>query len=85
MDNMQDQIIGLILISSGLKKISVQKNLIFTRGWVKINFEGQSGLTYPIFTVMIRNLKKTGEFEYDLRAPLVAYKQNTPFFVASIV
>ena len=40
------------------------------------NIEGQSVITYPIFTVPIRNAKETGEIEYDLQAPIVAYHQN---------
>ena len=41
------------------------------------NIEGQSGITYPIFPVPIGNTKETGKVEYDLKAPLVKYHQNS--------
>ena len=40
------------------------------------NIEGQSGITYPTFTVIIGNAKEKGEIEYELQASLVAYHQN---------
>ena len=40
------------------------------------NIEGKSGLTYPIFPVLIGNVKEIGEIEYDIQDPLVAYHNN---------
>ena len=40
------------------------------------NIEVQYGIIYPIYTVRIGDEKETGEIEYDLQAPLVAYHQN---------
>ena len=64
------------MISSRLKKISVQDKLSFTKSLSQTNIEGQSGLTYPIFPVPFRNSKETDEIEYDLKSPLVAYHYN---------
>ena len=41
-----------------------------------INIEGQSGITYPLFTVPIRNEKEIGEIEYNFQDPLVVYHKN---------
>ena len=40
------------------------------------NIEGQSGMTYPIFPVLIENAKNIGEIKYNIKAALVAYNQN---------
>ena len=42
----------------------------------QINIEVQDGLSYPIFPIPIGNAKNTGEVEYDLKSPMVAYHQN---------
>ena len=40
------------------------------------NIEGQYGITYPIFLVLIGNAKETGEIERNIQATMVAYHQN---------
>ena len=48
----------------------------FYKKLFQTNNEGQSGITYHIFTVPIGNSKEAGEIDYDIRNPLVAYHNN---------
>ena len=40
------------------------------------SIEVQTGIIYSIFSVPMVNPKETGEIEYDLQDPLVAYHHN---------
>ena len=57
------------------ENFSTRESQLYKRMF-QINIEGQYRLTYPTFTVTIRNSKNTGEIEYNLKYPLVAYHQN---------
>ena len=48
----------------------------FYKSLFQINIEVQAEIIYHIFSVTIGNAKETGELEYNIQAPLVAYHHN---------
>ena len=41
------------------------------------NIQGQARAKYPTFTFSIENAKETDEVEYNYKAPIVEYHQNS--------
>ena len=40
------------------------------------NIEGQTGIKYPVFNVLIVNIKEAGEIEYNIQYLFVVYHQR---------
>ena len=57
-----------------------KRELQFYKRLFQTIIEGQSGITYLIFPVTFVNVKETGEIEYALHDPLVAYYQKDSNF-----
>ena len=74
--NQQDQDVGLILIMSGYKKISVHVKQISIKNCMK-TFRSDDTKTYQIFGLPIGNAKTSRKVQFHQAAPVIKCHQKS--------